>query len=517
MAKATLIVAALGIFSKLMGFFREQLIAMFFGATGLTDAYMVSLLIPTLVVGMLSGPLSTAFLPVFASNLAKNDQKGSRQVASSVITISTSAVLGISVIAIPFTPYLVRLIAPGFSEDTFANAVALTRVFLPAMAVPLLSALVKAILNSYKEFAIPGISPFVQNLVIVATVALLAPVLGLSSLALATVLGYFSALMVQIPALRKMNLGLHLSLEFNEGLKKVIKLALPLVAGTLFTQLYQLVDKNLASHLPEGSIAALGFADRLRQLPLGLFVTAIVTVIYPSLSEMWAKKDDLGLQETFVLGLRYVEFVCIPAVIGFLVLAKPIVRLVFQRGAFTEGATLLTASALVAYAPGIIAMAAMRLTGVAFYSSHETRLPVLLGIGTALSNILLDIVLVNFLGHVGLALANSIASWIGALLSLYVFHRHISKVPFKTLFHSLSKILASSGIMGAFTWFLADVVGFFEGYGSFRHELVAGFIVIVGSVFVFVVASLLLRCEEITLLLNLVRERIGRKKKKDQK
>ena len=138
------------------------------------------------------------------------------------------------------------------------------------------------------------------------------------------------------------------------------------------------IDKNLASRLPSGSIAALSFADRLRLLPMDLFVSAVITVIYPSLSEMWAKRDSAGMGDTLLTGARYAMFVCIPAALGLTVLAKPIVRLAFERGAFTPEATLLTAKALSVYSFGIVALALSRIVGVAFYSSQDTWRPVLL-------------------------------------------------------------------------------------------------------------------------------------------
>ena len=176
-------------------------------------------------------------------------------------------------------------------------------------------ALYKVVLNSYKQFSVPGIGPFVQNLVIVALVTLLVPVVGLPALAIATIAGYLAHVLVQLPSVRKMGLDFKLSIEINEGTKKVLNLSLPLVIGGLATQLYTMIDKNLASRLPSGSMSALGFADRLRLLPMDLFVSAVITVIYPSLSEMWARKDRAGMGDTLLTGARYAMFICIPCLL----------------------------------------------------------------------------------------------------------------------------------------------------------------------------------------------------------
>jgi len=512
-AKATFIVAFLGVFSKLLGFFREQLIAWFFGATGATDAYLVALLASGLIAAIISGPVSTSFLPVFALYLARDDEKGARKVASSTITLSSGLVFLLSLAAIPWVPQLVSLVAPGLSGPNYRTAVRLTRLFLPVMAIPLLAAFCKQILNSYKEFTIPALQPVVQNLIIVALVALLAPVLGVWALGFAVVAGYCGAFLVQVPALRKTGLGLGFSLEVGEGTRRVSRLALPLVLGSIFGQVYLMVDKALASHLPEGSISALSFADRLRQLPLGLFVTAVATVVYPTLSEMWGKKDQRGFEETINLGLRYVGFIVIPAAGGLSVLTQPIVRLAFQRGAFTEAATLLTSQALLAYTPGMVAMAASQIITTSFYSSLETRLPVMLSIGTAVANIGLDVVLVRFMGHVGLALANSLAAWAGVILSVYLFSRFIFRLSFRSLGVSAAKIAAASSAMGLWVWLLARITGFYRGYGRLAKDIGMGLLVAGSAVLVYLLAAWILKCEEMVLFIELVREKLGRGKK----
>lgn len=509
MARATVIVSVLGVLSKIMGFVREQLLAWFFGASGLTDAYVVALAIPTVLTGLISNPVSTAFLPVFASYAAQDDKKGAARLASSVITLSVGVFLLAGLVAIPFAPALVRLYAPGFSGDVFDSAVGLTRLFFPAFALPLLGALYKGILNTYKQFTVPGIAPFVQNLCIVTLTALLAPRLGLGGLAIATVAGYLSYNAIQTPWVRKLRLGLRFRPEADHGTKQVFKLALPLVVGGLATQLYTLVDKNLASRLVPGSIAALNFAGRIRSLPLDLFVTAVITVVFPTLSEMWARKDHEAMGETLITGARYALFVCVPSAVGLTVLAKPIVRIAFERGAFTGTATLLTAGALSIYSLGIVGLALARIVDVGFYSSQNTWYPVVLAFGVSCVNIVLDLVFVNSLGHLGLALANVLASWIGAVAGLMFYTKHIAGVNFRQLAGSGLKILVSSAVMGMCAWALGTYSGVTAGTGSMKHDILLTFLVVGASVAVYLACAFILKCEEIVLITNLVKRKLG--------
>ncbi len=509
MAQATVIVAVLSVLSKVMGFVREQLIAWLFGASGLTDAYVVALAIPTVLTGLISTPVSTAFLPVFASYVALNDKKGAKAVASSVITLSISLFLVVALVSIPFAPKLVELYAPGFTGHIFDNAVSLTRLFFPAFVLPLLGAFLKSILNTYKQFAAPGIAPFVQNLCIVALVITLGSSLDLRALAIATVVGYLANVLIQAPWVKKIELGIKLSPEINHGTKKVLKLAIPLSVGGFATQLYNFVDKNLASRLASGSISALNFANRIRSLPMDLFVSAVVTVIYPSLSEMWARKDKSGVGETLITGARFALFVCVPSAVGLLILANPMVRIVFQRGAFTEAATLLTSSALSVYAVGIVAMALIKIVDVGFFSSQNTWYPVILSLGIACVNIVFDFVFVSPLGHTGLALANVIASWVGATVGLKLFTKYVAEIKFKQLAQSGIKILISSLIMGVFTWAFGSWSGLLFGTGSTKTDVFLMIAAVSGSTIIYLVGAFVLKCEEIILLTNLVKRKIG--------
>jgi len=513
-AQATFIVVLLNVMSKVLGFVREQMIAVFYGATATTDAYLIANRIPSMITGFLSGPLSIAFLPVFAAHIAKGDTEEAGRVASSIITISTLLVLVVSLAALVPAPAIVKAIAPGFSGTTLANAVMLTRVFFPAMVFPLLAAYAKSVLNTFGEFTVPAVAPVLQNLVIISVVAVFAPVFGIAALAAGVIGGYVIGLLVQIPTWRKRGSWPSFSLHLEESTKRVFMLSLPLLASTLFSQVYMLVEGNLASRLPEGSIAALGFADRVRQVPVGLFVAAVTTVVYPSLSAMWARADKDSFKDTAVTGMRYVSFVCIPAAIGLMVLAEPVIRLAFGYGAFTPEAASKTAAALLAYAPGLVAISINQVTGIAFYSSHETRIPVALGIATSVLNAALAVLLVGPMAHVGLAIANSVATAAGALVALYVLSRFLGNLPVKTLSVSLAKILGASLAMGVSAFLLAGVTGFSSGAGGFVRNILSGAVTIGGAGTVYLALALALRCEEMTMFIGLAKDKLGSLSKK---
>ncbi|MGI6662465.1 MAG: murein biosynthesis integral membrane protein MurJ [Bacillota bacterium] len=505
--EATFVVMVLNILSKILGLTREQIFAMFFGATGQLDAKVAAEKI-TSVITILSGPVSTTFLPVLSAYVAKDDRSGAKRVTSSIVTLSTFLVLGMAALLMVPAPYVVRLLSPGFGEETLRNATLLTRVLLPFMLFPLLSAFGKSVLNTYGNFGIPAFAPSLQNMVIIAAASLFGPVWGVRSLAIGFPLAYLAAFFLHIPAWRRSPAWPSLSLSRDESTKKVLLMAVPIIMGSIFAQVYALANLNLASRLPEGSVSALNLADRLRQFPLGFFAVAVTTVLFPALSGMWAKEDKEGFSGQAVNGIRFVEFVCIPAAVGLMVLAEPVVRLVYERGAFTPEHTSLTAAALRAYAPGVAGMAAQSVVTFVFYSSQETRVPVALSVGTAILNIALDAMLVGPLGLTGLALANSISVTAGSLVGLYLLKQRLPGLPLRVLAVSVLKALAASAVMGLGAVFIANYTGFTRGTGSLLRDALVGGVSIAGAGVIYVLASAVFRSDETAIVFGALKSRL---------
>lgn len=499
MAEAAFVVMVITVVAKVVGFFREQLVAMFFGATGRTDAYAMALLIPNYLTGIVQ-TVQVAFLPVFAGYLASEEREKAWRMASSVCTISVLAVLAIGVLSIGPAGTIVRAVAPGYVEERFEDTVFLTRIFLPAASLVYLGALLKAVLNSYQEFAVPAASLLVQNLAIAASVALFAPAFGLWSLAIGTVGGYAGVVVIQLIRLLKERPQFRVSFELDEGTRKVFRLAAPLALATLASQLYLLVERGLASYLPEGVVAAIRFTDTVRQLPIGLFAAAVVTVIYPTLSSLWAKEDKTEFSSTFISGFRYVQFIIVPSVVGFLLLANPIIRVIYERGEFTPAHTALTASVLGAFAPAVVGMAGVQVINVAFYSTQQTLVPVLLGIGSSVLNILLDMLLVKPFGYIGLGVGNSVAQWALMTGGLYMVWRRIGGFRMKPLALGIAKILGASGAMAVYCYAAAKVTGYYDGGVPLLRDLMNTGIVVGGGALVYFVAAYVLKIEEMKTL-----------------
>lgn len=507
MAKATFLVFALNLVARVSSFARQLVVAMLFGATGHTDANGVAGMISG-TLGMLYGPLATGLLPTISARLAKNDRAGAARATSSVVTVCALAVACLSVAGLRFAPALVNLAAPGLRPDATADAVTLTRVYLASALIPLVAVFARTSLNAAQRFAVPAASAAVQNVAFVAAIVLLAPITGVSALAYGAVLGGLAALMIQVPGWRRTGTLPGFSLNLDETTRGVFALSAPLMIRSVFMEVHSVVDRNLASRLAEGSASVLGYAGRLRQIPMGVFVTSLTTVMFPSLSAMWDKRDRKDFRNTVAAGLRYAEFVCLPCAALLMVLAEPLVRIAYQRGAFTPEATAVTAGVLVVTAPGLIAQAAAQVTGYAFYSARETRIPVALGIGAALLNTALDLALVGPMGIAGIALAHTVGGALGAAAGLWLLAGRVGGLPWLSLAASLSKTAAASTCAALAALRVSSATGFLAGCDTFGGDLAAGGITLGSSILVFVAAAYLLGCDEMTFLLRLAREKL---------
>jgi putative peptidoglycan lipid II flippase len=470
--------------------------AALFGATGETDAFIVAISVATLVTTV-TGPVTVTFLPVYAAAAGKGDSRAAAKAASQVITLLGGFMMIAAMIMAAFAPQLTRLVAPGFGEDTYATAVSLTRIMLAAMALPLLASFAKSILNTKKDFVTPAFADIVENLVVVVMLVLLAPTLGVVSLGVASSVGFLVLFAIQYLSLRRSGLWPQMELGFGPDLRRMLVLALPLMGSSLFAGLHRFVDKALASRLAEGSLAVLEYAERIRGLPMGILVAAATTVMLPSLAGMWGRRDTQAFARTVEKNLRSIEFICIPVAAGLMVLAPPLVRLAFQRGAFTAEAARATAVALTAYAPGLAAMAAVRIIMTAFTSSQKMGLSVLVGICSALLNVGFDYAFIS-LGHVGLALASSVSGVLTfAVAALLLRREHGGHLNLHALSVSVGKMIVASTVMAAAAVRLSDATGLSSGTGSVARDIVSLTCISAVSIATYLVLARLLGCDEI--------------------
>ncbi|MEW6382063.1 MAG: murein biosynthesis integral membrane protein MurJ [bacterium] len=444
--------------SRILGFLRDMVMANMFGAEMVTDAFLVAFRFPDLLRRLMGeGALSSSFIPVFTEYLHRKGQPESWNLANKVISLVLIALTIIVALSLLFAPWIVMICAPAYrkSPRQFYLTTLLTRVLFPYIFFIGLGSLAMGILNSFNHFLIPALSPAILNIAIISSAYFIAPGLRqpIVGLAIGVLLGGMLQLFFELPILIHKGMRFRFTVDLqHEGLRRIGILMLPSTVGLAVAEINSMVDTLCATFLPEGSVSYLYYSNRLIQFPLGLFGIAIGTAILPTLSGQAARGEIHAVKGTFSFGLRLVMFITLPATFGLIICRRMIISVLFQRGAFTSGAAQATATALLMYAVGLFAYAAVKVIVPVFYSFQDTKAPVKAAVISLIFNIFLNIILMWPLKHGGLALSTSLSSILHLLLLFYYLRKKMGPLGGRKLLFSCLKITAASILTGAGIW-----------------------------------------------------------------
>jgi putative peptidoglycan lipid II flippase len=511
-ARAAGVVGLATMLSRIFGFIRDMVVAAFFGAGFATDAFFVAFRIPNLLRRLFAeGSLTISFVPVFTEYLKTRSREEALELANVSFTVLSIILVIVSVAGVLLSPLIVSVMAPGFvkTPDKYELTVFLTRIMFPYIFFISLVALCMGILNSLRHFASPALSPVILNIAMILAALFLRdffkePILAL---AVGVMIGGLLQLLFQLPFLSR--LGVHLEPDLNfrhPGVKRIGFLMLPAVFGAAVYQINIFISTLLASFLPEGSVSYLYYADRLVELPLGVFAIAIGTAALPSFAEQ-ATKGEIGeMKKTIAFSLRLMLFITIPAMIALIALRVPIISVLFERGEFDLRSTILTAQALLYYAVGLWAFSTIRVIVAAFYALQDTKTPVRIAIVALIVNTILSIILMFPLKHGGLALATSIASAVNVVTLSAILARRIGRFLDREFQMSVLKVFVASFIM----WGAIEVCNHLLAWrddGPFNERLITLAAAIVVGMVTFFIASYLLRSREMGRVLETARRR----------
>lgn len=515
-ARATVVIAVINLSSKLLGFVRDMVIAREFGATGATDAYLVAYTIPYVLMNILAIALSTVVVPIFSEYAAKDQKAEAWKLFANVTNLTALAFAILSGLGMLGAPLLVKIIAPGLSSEISQLTVALTQIMLPMLIFMGVSTLFNGLLNANNVFALPALTTVVANTVVIISTLTLGKVLGIHGVAWGTVLGVVFGLIIQLPKLYRVGFRPRFDFDWrNPGAKKVMSMMLPVAFGVSVNQLYIIIDRMLASGLAEGSISALNYANKLILLPLGLFVMAIGTAFYPTLTRQAVDPSAGDMAVTLRGAFRMVVLLSLPAGVGLFVLRYPIVQLLFERGAFDALATEMTAYALMFFSIGLVGQSVNVILTRGFYALHDTRTPVKLTVVTVLINLAFSLMLIGPLRHGGLALANSIAALANTTMLSWFLAKKIQKLWNKKMILFAFQVLLASGIMGVVVHYTNNYLqAALVSLGSLGL-LIQVAMAISAGVIAYALAALVLRIDETALFIKygkLFASRLMRKK-----
>jgi putative peptidoglycan lipid II flippase len=492
--------------SRILGLVRDQVLAFFFGAGDANDAFNVASRIPNLVRDLFAeGAMSAAFVPTFTRQLTLHGRERAWHLASSVINALLLVTGVLVLVGIIFAEPLVRLFAADFSEvpGKLELTIYLTRIIFPFLTLVAVAAALMGMLNSLGYFFVPALSPAMFNVaIVVMSLALIpiAPQLGVTPItivAIATLVGGIGQIVIQWPPLRREGFRYQPVLDFrDEGLHRVLLLMGPGTIGMAATQINVFVNTVLATGEGTGAVSWLGYAFRLMYLPIGLFGVSIATAATPAISRMVAEQDFGRIRSTLANALGLMLFLNIPATVGLMILAEPIVAVIFQHGEFTAADTVATARALQLYAIGLVGYSIVRIISPTFYALQRSRIPVMVSAASVVVNVGLNLSLVRVMGYRGLALGTSITALINASVQLWLLRREINGLEGARIASSTSRTIAAAAIMGAVTW--GAHIGLLHAVpgGSFVLQASRLFVTIVLSLATLVAAAQLLRIPE---------------------
>jgi putative peptidoglycan lipid II flippase len=510
--KSAAVMTIMTLLSRILGLVREQVRGYFLGTGTGADAFGLGSTLPNLFRRLLAeGAMTAAFVPVFTGYMKKENRQELVDFLSSFLTLLTFVTTLVCLVGILFAGWFVPAFFPGFGEveGKLALTVVITQITFPYLLLVTLAALVQAVLNTFGRFAPSAFTPVLLNLSIILCAFAFHDTFADPSYAFAIgfVVGGFLQLAFQIPWF--LGTGLRLKLSFawgHPGVRELIRVFIP---GAFAAGIYQInvfVSEMIASSLSEGSIAALGYSIRLQELVLGVFVISITTVILPALSSQFAAGDRKGYGQTVLLALDSLALVTVPAAFGIIAIREPLLRLLFQMGAFDQDSTRLTGLAVLFHSMGVYFIASSRSLNQAFYAMKDLKTPMLVSAAAMVVNVAGCYLLAGPLSHGGIALANSLSAAVTALLLFAVLLRKAPDVPLLPHLGLLLRVVLASGVM----YFALDRVTAFlpmaPDAGKLR-QLQLVLIYCAAGIVVFLAAGLLLLRKELAQLLRVMRRR----------
>lgn len=517
MAKSAGTVGIAVMCSRVLGLVREQIFAAMFGAGYAYDAFVVAFRIPNLLRDLFGeGALSAAFVTIFSRYDINKTREETWRLASNVLVFFTILLSCLTLLGIFLAGPLVSLLAPDFAKvaGKAELTATLTMIMLPFLVFISLSAVVMGMLNTKGRFFVPAIASSFFNLGSIVggvSLALILPRYGhpaIIGMAIGTLIGGILQLGVQLPALFKTGFCFfpHLNLR-DPGLHSILRLMIPATIGLSATQINIFVNTSFAASCAEGSVSWLNYAFRLVQLPIGIFGVAFSIAAMPVMARHAARKDVPAMRATLVSSLTMVFCLTIPATAGLILLSEPIIRLIFERGAFTALDTVATAQTLTLYAVGLMAYSANKILVPVFYALDNTRYPVIASFLAVLANILIINLTITLFQHLAIALSTSCTMLLNFMFLSTVLYRKMQGYPLRALFTGVFKICIATLCMSLLLLLARKMLAGFL-VGNLVQQLVAVLLLIVLAAGLYTVVLHWLKLPELTEIVSKFRAKL---------
>lgn len=510
--QSVFIIIAFTIGSKLLGFIREMLIAAKFGSGVVTDTFFIASTAVSLFKVMITHSINTTMIPVLSRIEYIEGKEGKRKHTNNLLNLITLVSFVIIILGEILSPYIIKVVAYGFEGNQFKLAVYMMRI---GMFIILFSGIIgvfRGYLQSEFMFIESAVADFPFNFVYIIFLIFLSGIFGIKGLMAASVLAVGSQILIQLPGLRKTGYKYIFIIDVKDKyVRKIAHLVPPVFLSVAITDINKIIDKSLASTLIDGSVSALNYGNRLTNLVLGVFITAITTVMFPLLSSEANRSNNDDFKNVVRYGINSILIITIPAAVGLIVLAEPIVRLAFERGEFDSYATVMTVGAMTFYSLGLVGMALRLYLDKVYYSLQDTKTPMLNGVITIILNIILNFTLIGFMAHEGLAFATSLSITITSILLIFGLKKKLGNLELIKYVKCAIKSLVASLVMGFVVYLIYHNLYPFV-YENMVLELVVLFSSISIGVIVYLGILHLLRVEEIGWFLIMLKSKLSSQK-----
>lgn len=505
MKKTAFILMILTILTKLLGFIREVVLSYFYGVSYISDAYLISLTIPGTIFAFIGTGIMTGYIPTYSRIEKDNDTSSADLFTNNLINFTLILCLAFFVFIIFNTNSVVKLFASGFSGNVLSLASYFTKISSIAIFFIGITYIFTGYLNLKNKFLMSALIGLPFNFFIITSIILSTH--NLNILAIGSVLAALSQIIFLIPSMKQNGFKYKFYLDLkNKEFKEFLLLSIPVILGVSVNQINMLVDKTIASQIVSGGISALNYSSRLNGFVQGIFITSIATVLYPLISKMSAENNMNGLKAVVSESITGINLLVIPATVGSMIFAVPIVSILFGRGAFDNSAIILTSSALFFYSIGMVGFGLREILSRAFYSMQDTRTPMINAAIGMLLNIVLNIILSRYLGIGGLALATSIAAIFTTILMFISLRKKIGTFGMKDISVSFMKILFASLIMGLIAKLSFDYLKL----NVFSQNISLLIAIGIGAVTYFIIIYFM-KIEDVDLITAMIRKRFIKK------
>ena len=508
-AKATIGLMLATAIAKGLGFGRELVLASSYGVSMYSDAYLTAMNIPVVIFAIIGITLATVLIPLYFEVNNELGEINALKFTNNVFNIVIVLCILLAIIGVVFTEQLVKIFAVGFEGETLNIAIHFTRITIMSIVFTGLSYIMTAYLQIKNNFTIPGLASVPKNIIIIVSI-ILSVKYNPYIMIWGTLIGIATEFIFQLPFAIKSGYKYQLYINIKDKyIKKMSWLIGPVLIGVAVNQINTMVDRTLASTLVEGSISALNYANKLNGFVMALFITSVGAVIYPMLSKLSSEDNKEKFISSVVQSINSVILLVIPISIGAIVLATPIVKLLFQRGEFDARATSMTAIALIMYSIGMVAFGLRDIIGKVFYALKDTKTPMINGAIAMIMNIVLNIILVKYLQLAGLALATSISAIVCIFLLFGSLKKKIGYFGQDKIIKTMIKSILSAVVMGIVTYFIYNMISNLLGVGFIKEVISLVVSVGIGAV-TYAILVVLLKVEEINIITSMMKKKLNK-------